>query len=261
MTELEYLSVEKDGDISIVTIDREEKLNSLNSQVLQELGAVFTELSRENNLRGVILTGKGRKSFVAGADLEDLADLNKQSGRDQSREGQRVFAQIENFSKPVLAAINGYALGGGCELALACHLRVASKNARFGFPEVGLGIIPGFGGTVRLSRIVGFGRAIEMVLTGDMITAEKAERFGLVSRVLETDELLSQSKDFLASITRHSPQAIQRAIQSLYFARDARDIEAFIMENDLFGQLSGTEDMKEGVSAFLEKRKPVFKGV
>jgi len=258
---LEYLSVEKENEIAIVAIDRQGKLNALNYKMLQELEGVFTDLSQDENLRGVILIGRGNKSFVAGADIEELADLNRQSGRSQSGEGQRVFTLIENFRTPVLAAVNGYALGGGCELALACHLRVASKNAKFGFPEVGLGIIPGFGGTVRLSRVVGFGRAIEMILTGNMITADRAEHFGLVSAVFEPDELLSRSKDFLGSITRHSPQAIQKAIQSLYFAQDSRAIESFIMENDLFGQLTGTEDMKEGVGAFLEKRKPVFKGV
>ncbi|MEO2157895.1 MAG: enoyl-CoA hydratase-related protein, partial [bacterium] len=189
MTELEYLSVEKENEIAIVAIDRQGKLNALNYKMLQELEGVFTDLSQDENLRGVILIGRGNKSFVAGADIEELADLNRQSGRSQSGEGQRVFTLIENFQTPVLAAVNGYALGGGCELALACHLRVASKNAKFGFPEVGLGIIPGFGGTVRLSRVVGFGRAIEMILTGNMITADRAEHFGLVSAVFEPDEL------------------------------------------------------------------------
>jgi|TARA_B110000116_G_scaffold55861_1_gene47370 enoyl-CoA hydratase len=261
MTELEHVSVEKDDGTAIVAIDRQDRLNALNYKVLQELEAVFTGLAQDENLRGVILIGRGSKAFVAGADIEELADLNRQSWRSQSAEGQRIFTLIENFHTPVLAAVNGYALGGGCELALACHLRVASSNAKFGFPEVGLGIIPGFGGTVRLSRVIGFGRAIEMVLTGDMITAGRAEQFGLISAVFEPDELLSRSKDFLGSITRHSPQAIQKAIQSLYFAQDSRALESFMMENDLFGQLLGTEEMKEGVSAFLEKRKPVFKGV
>ena len=261
MTELEHVSVEKDDGTAIVVIDRQDKLNALNSKVLQELEGVFTDLAQDENLLGVILIGRGSKAFVAGADIEEMADLNRQSWSSQSEEGQRIFTLIENFRTPVLAAVNGYALGGGCELALACHLRVASTNAKFGFPEVGLGIIPGFGGTVRLSRVVGFGRAIEMVLTGDMITAGRAEHFGLISAVFEPDELLSRSKDFLGSITRHSPQAIQKAIQSLYFAQDSRALESFMMENDLFGQLIGTEEMKEGVSAFLEKRKPVFKGV
>ena len=167
---------------------------------------------------------------------------------------------IENFSKPVVAAINGYALGGGLELALSCHLRVASRTARFGFPEVSLGIMPGFGGTVRLSRVIGLGRAIEMTLTGDMIGTDKAENFGLVSAVFGSDDFLSDSKDFLGRIIRHSPGAIQKALRSLYFAQDTRTVEALVMENDLFGQLSGSEDMREGISAFLEKRKPVFKG-
>ena len=221
---------------------------------------MFIGLSEDDDVRGIILTGEGKKAFVAGADIGELADLNRQTGRVQSKRGQRVFSLIENFSKPVVAAINGYALGGGLELALSCHLRVASRTARFGFPEVSLGIMPGFGGTVRLSRVIGLGRAIEMTLTGDMIGADKAEDFGLVSAVFGSDDFLSDAKDFLGRIIRHSPGAIQKALRSLYFAQDTRTVEALVMENDLFGQLSGSEDMREGISAFLEKRKPMFKG-
>ena len=260
MTDFEYLSITKHEEIAIVTIDRQKKLNALNTLLLKELEQGFTRLSEDDELQGVILTGLGDKAFVAGADIEELADLDIQTGMRGSEEGQRVFSLIEKFPRPVLAAINGYALGGGCELALACHLRIASTNAKFGFPEVSLGIIPGFGGTVRLSRLIGLGRAVEMVLTGDMISADRAQDFGLVSAVVELEDLLTESKNFLSRITRHSPSAVQKAIQSLYFAYDSRTVEALNMENDLFGQLSGSEDMKEGISAFLEKRKPIFKG-
>ena len=260
MTDFEYLSITKHEEIAIVTIDRQNKLNALNTLLLKELEQGFTRLSEDDELQGVILTGLGDKAFVAGADIEELADLDMQTGRRGSEQGQRVFSLIEKFPRPVLAAINGYALGGGCELALACHLRIASTNAKFGFPEVSLGIIPGFGGTVRLSRLIGLGRAVEMVLTGDMISADRAQDFGLVSAVVELEDLLTESKNFLSRITRHSPSAVQKAIQSLYFAYDSRTVEALNMENDLFGQLSGSEDMKEGISAFLEKRKPIFKG-
>ena len=260
MTDLVYLSIAIDGKIAVVTINRQDKLNALNLAVIKEIEQVFIGLSEDDDVRGIILTGEGKKAFVAGADIGELADLNRQTGRVQSKRGQRVFSLIENFSKPVVAAINGYALGGGLELALSCHLRVASRTARFGFPEVSLGIMPGFGGTVRLSRVIGLGRAIEMTLTGDMIGADKAENFGLVSAVFGSDDFLSDSKDFLGRIIRHSPGAIQKALRSLYFAQDTRTVEALVMENDLFGQLSGSEDMREGISAFLEKRKPVFKG-
>ena len=260
MTDFEYLSITKHEEIAIVTIDRQKKLNALNTLLLKELEQGFTRLSEDDELQGVILTGLGDKAFVAGADIEELADLDMQTGRRGSEEGQRVFSLIEKFPRPVLAAINGYALGGGCELALACHLRIASTNAKFGFPEVSLGIIPGFGGTVRLSRLIGLGRAVEMVLTGDVISADRAQDVGLGSAVVELEDLLTESKNFLSRITRHSPSAVQKAIQSLYFAYDSRTVEALNMENDLFGQLSGSEDMKEGISAFLEKRKPIFKG-
>ena len=260
MTDFEYLSITKHEEIAIVTIDRQKKLNALNTLLLKELEQGFARLSEDDELQGVILTGLGDKAFVAGADIKELADLDIQTGMRGSEQGQRVFSLIEKFPRPVLAAINGYALGGGCELALACHLRIASTNAKFGFPEVSLGIIPGFGGTVRLSRLIGLGRAVEMVLTGDMISADRAQDFGLVSAVVELEDLLTESKNFLSRITRHSPSAVQKAIQSLYFAYDSRTVEALNMENDLFGQLSGSEDMKEGISAFLEKRKPIFKG-
>jgi enoyl-CoA hydratase len=211
-------------------------------------------------VRGVILTGAGEKAFVAGADIGELANMNALSGVEVSRAGQEVFLAIERFPKPVLAAVGGYALGGGCELALACHLRIASDNARFGLPEVGLGIIPGYGGTIRLARLVGLGRAIEMTLTGEMVAAERAEALGLVSAVVPRVELQARAKELLRRITRNGPVAVRLALESVYRALDTSMLEALDYESNLFGLLASTDDMKEGMTAFLEKRKPSFQG-
>ncbi len=260
MTDLTHLRVEWDGDIAVVTIDRREKLNALNAEVVEELGGVFESLREDEAVRGVVLTGAGEKAFVAGADIGELAKMDPLSGVAVSRQGQDVFRAIERFPKPVLAAVGGYALGGGCELALACHMRVASENARFGLPEVGLGIIPGYGGTIRLARLVGLGRAIELVLTAEMIDAERAERIGLVSMVVPRDELLERAKERLRSVTRNGPVAVRMALESIYRALDTSTAEALDFESALFGILASTHDMKEGMAAFLEKRKPDFAG-
>jgi enoyl-CoA hydratase len=260
MSDLQYIRVEWDGDLAIVVIDRPDKLNALNAEVVRELGDVFRDLRDDADVRGVILTGAGDKAFVAGADIGELAKMSPLSGVQVSRDGQRIFGEIERFPKPVLAAVGGYALGGGCELALACHLRVASENARFGLPEVGLGIIPGYGGTLRLSRLVGLGRAIELTLTGAMIDAEKAERIGLVSAVYPQEELLDRAKDFARGITKNGPVAVRMALESIYLALDAAPADAQNFESALFGLLASTGDMKEGMTAFLEKRKPTFEG-
>ena len=183
MTDLSYVRVEWDGDIAVVTIDRPEKLNALNADVVAELGQVFRDLRDDSDVLGVILTGAGEKAFVAGADIGELAKMDSVSGVKVSRDGQEVFRMIERFPKPVLAAVGGYALGGGCELALACHMRLASENARFGLPEVGLGIIPGYGGTIRLARLIGLGRAIHLTLTGEHVKAERAEHRVAVERL------------------------------------------------------------------------------
>jgi enoyl-CoA hydratase len=260
MTDLQYIRVEWDDDLAIVVIDRPDKLNALNAEVVQELGDVFRDLRQDDAVRGVVLTGAGDKAFVAGADIGELAQMSPLSGVEVSRDGQRIFSEIERFPKPVLAAVGGYALGGGCELALACHLRVASDNARFGLPEVGLGIIPGYGGTLRLSRLVGLGRAIELTLTGAMLDAEKAERIGLVSAVYPQEELLDRAKGFIRTITKNGPVAVRMALDSIYLALDAAPADAQKFESALFGLLASTGDMKEGMTAFLEKRKPAFKG-
>ncbi len=260
MNDWEHVRTDTEEGIATVTIDREAKLNALNPDVIRELGEAFESLRDDGDVRGVILTGAGRKAFVAGADIGVLAKMTPTAGVDVSRQGQEVFRAIERYPKPVLAAVGGYALGGGCELALACHLRIASENARFGLPEVGLGIIPGYGGTIRLARLVGLGRAIELTLTGEMVEAERARDIGLVSDVVPADDLGAQARTLMKKITKNAPVAVQMALESVYHAMDSSTAEALHHESSLFGLLASTDDMKEGMSAFLEKRKPSFKG-
>jgi enoyl-CoA hydratase len=260
MSDLRHVRVEWDADLAVVTIDRQEKLNALAAEVVRELAEVFESLRDDAHVRGVILTGAGEKSFVAGADIGELARLEPVSAVALARRGQDVLLQIERFPKPVLAAVGGFALGGGCELALACHLRLASENAKFALPEVSLGMIPGYGGTVRLARLVGLGRAVEMTLTGEMISAERAREIGLVSAVVPRSELLARSKELLGKITRNGPVAVRLALESIYRALDTSTESALDHESALFGLLPTTADMKEGLGAFLEKRKPDFTG-
>ena len=260
MADLTHVRVEWDADLAIVTIDRQDKLNALNAEVVSEIGDVFLGLRDDEEVRGVILTGAGDKAFVAGADIGELAMMDAVSGVRVSRDGQDVFRSIERFPKPVLAAVGGYALGGGCELALACHMRVASENAHFGLPEVGLGILPGFGGTIRLARLVGLGRAIELTLTGDMIDAHRAQEIGLVSTVVPKESLLPEAKKLLRKVTKNGPLAVRMALESIYRGLDTSTAEALDFESSLFGLLASTDDMKEGMQAFVEKRKPDFKG-
>ena len=260
MSDLQYVRVEWDLELAIVVIDRTDKLNALNAEVLSEIGNVFRDLRDDDDVLGVVLTGAGEKAFVAGADIGEIAQLTPSTAVKFSREGHKICAEIERFPKPVLAAVGGYALGGGCELALACHLRVASENARFGLPEVGLGIMPGYGGTVRLARVVGLGLAVEMVLTGAMVDAERAERIGLVSAVYPQEALLDQAKLFLRGITKNGPIAVRMALESIYLAQNSAPADAASFESALFGLLASTADMKEGLTAFLEKRKAAFKG-
>lgn len=259
MTEAPLVRTERDGQFAVVVIDRQSKLNALNTRVVEELATALDEL-RSSDLRGVILTGAGERAFVAGADIGELAQLDPQGGMRASRDGQEVLAAIEGFPVPVLAAVNGYALGGGCELALACHLRIASENALFGLPEVGLGIIPGFGGTVRLARLVGMGRALEMTLTGDPVNAERAREMGLVSSVHPSQELLGAAKKLLGRIARNGPVAVRFALEAVRRSWYSAPEDAFALESSLFGVLAGTHDMKEGMAAFLEKRRPEFTG-
>lgn len=244
-----------DRGIVRLTINRPEKLNALNNQVLNELTEAFKKIQINNDIKGVILTGSGDKAFVAGADIKELADLDERSGKMASQKGQQIFQSIEDTRKPVIALVNGYALGGGAELAMACHLRIATPNAVFGLPEVGLGLIPGYGGTQRLTHIVGKARALEMILTGKQIKANQALEMGLVNMVSEDAE--DEAQSLMNKILQNGPIAVGKAITAVYHSDDSKGYQ---VEADLFGLLCNTEDFKEGTSAFLEKRKPEFKG-
>lgn len=254
---LKTIKVEK---ILICTISRPEAMNALNKEVLNSLKDFFEKAREDNEVGGIILTGEGEKAFVAGADIKEFSSYGPIEAYKMSEKGQEIFSLIENFPKPVVAAVNGYALGGGCELALSCHIRIASKNAKFGQPEVNLGIIPGYGGTQRLPRIVGFGRAIELILTGKMIDSEEAFRIGLVNKVVEQNELIEESKKILNQIIEKAPIAIEMALNSIISGIEMTKEEGLKLERSNFANLFSTEDMKEGVSAFIEKRKPNFKG-
>ncbi len=247
------------NNTAIVTINRPEKLNALNNQTLNELKNVFEDLRRNDEVYSVIITGSGEKAFVAGADISELNKLNMLEGKQFAEFGQSVFSIIENFSKPVIAAVNGFALGGGCELALSCHFRIASENAKFGQPEVNLGIIPGYGGTQRLARLVGSGIAMEMILTGDMIDANEAFRIGLVNKIFPASELQQKVFEIAQKINSKGQQAIRFAIQAVKATDKMNLSEGLDFEALLFALSCGTEDFKEGTSAFLEKRKPSFR--
>ncbi len=260
MPETRYIRTEIADAVATVTIDRQSKLNALNPQVIAEIDAAFAGLGEDSGVRAVILTGAGDRAFVAGADIGVLARMDPVGGMAVSREGQDVLRRIETFPRPVIAAVGGYALGGGCELALACHLRVASERARFGLPEVGLGIIPGYGGTVRLARLVGLGRALEMILTAEMIDADRAAGIGLANMVVPHDELMERSRDLARKIARNAPVALELALKSVYRAAESTVGQAQEVEATLFGLLASTADMKEGMAAFLEKRKAHFTG-
>ena len=254
------LLVEIRDAVATVTVNRPEKLNALNAAVIAELGAVAGDIGRDPAILGAILTGAGTKAFVAGADIGEIAHQGPVDGKARALEGQRVFRSLERCGKPVIAAVNGFALGGGCELAMACHIRVASEQARFGQPEVKLGIGPGYGGTVRLPRLVGKGRALELLLTGQMIDAQEAYRIGLVNRVVPADRLMSESERILRAILENGPLAVRACLEAVDTGLDVGVDQALLLEANLFGLLSGTADMREGTAAFTAKRPPVFKG-
>ena len=256
----ETLLVERSGAVARVTVNRSEKLNALNAQVIGELEHCFRALGDDAEVRVVILTGAGEKSFVAGADINELAALSPLEGREFARRGQRVFDLIENLGKPVIAAVNGYALGGGCELAMACSLRVAAENARFGQPEVKLGIIPGYGGTQRLARLIGKGRAIEITTIGEPITAQEAYRLGLVNQVVPAKDLMTACEALAGKIMANAPLAVKLALEAVNHGMEMTLEEGLFLEASLFGLCCATEDMKEGTRAFLEKRPPKFTG-
>ncbi|MGD8376557.1 MAG: enoyl-CoA hydratase-related protein [Acidobacteriota bacterium] len=254
------IQTEQDGRIVVVTINRPDKLNALNAETLGELQQAFARLAADEEVGGAILTGAGEKAFIAGADIAELSGLDPVAAREHALTGQAVCAAIEELGKPVVAAVNGFALGGGCEVAMACTLRVASERARFGQPEVKLGVIPGFGGTQRLGRLVGRGRALELILTGEMIDAAEAHRIGLVNRVVAPDRVLAESRTMLEGILAQGPLAVRYAIEAVHHGMEMPLEDALFLEANLFGVTFGTEDMKEGTSAFLEKRPPRFRG-
>jgi enoyl-CoA hydratase len=252
--------VEKNNALAKVTINRPKKLNALNSDTIHELSEAFEALEDDKNIKVIVLTGSGEKAFVAGADISEFADFSVDEGGKLAKQGQeKLFDFVESLSKPVIAAVNGFALGGGLELAMACHFRVASDNAKMGLPEVSLGVIPGYGGTQRLPQLVGKGKAMEMIMTAGMIPAEEALSYGLVNHVTTLEELLPLAEKIASKIMRNSSVAISGAIRAVN-ANFKDGINGFDVEINEFGNCFGTEDFKEGTTAFLEKRKPNFPG-
>lgn len=256
----ENILVEIEDAVGTVTINRPKVMNALNNQTLSELAHAFDDLKTNDSVRGLIVTGAGDKAFVAGADINELAQMKALEAKSLAFFGQQVFGRLEQLGKPSIGMINGFALGGGCELALACTLRTASTQARMGLPEVSLGIIPGYGGTQRLARIAGPGVAREWVLTGDMFDAKEAHRVGIVNRLFEPQELLEGTLKFLRSILSKGPVAVRLGMEAISRGMNMTQREGEIIECDMFGLASTTEDMREGMAAFLEKRKPSFTG-
>ncbi len=256
----ENIKTENRDGVLFITIDRPKTLNALNAQTVGEIGDAFDKARDDASVRAVIVTGAGEKAFVAGADINELAKLSPITGKQTSERGQDVFLQIERFPKPVIAAVNGFALGGGCELALACHMRLASENAAFGLPEVTLGIIPGYGGTQRLARLVGKGKALEIICTADRVPAAEAEKVGLVNKVVPADQLMSTAEEMARKIASRGPVAVRCAIEAVMNGGEMPFEEGQFLEATLFGLLCATDDMKEGMQAFLDKRQAQFKG-
>lgn len=244
--------------ILTVTINRPDKLNAINQQVMDDLDLLTNEIETNPEIKAVIITGAGEKAFIAGADIREFTGLTGGEGMDIARKGQQVFFKIENCSKPIVAAVNGFALGGGCELAMACHFRVASENAKFGQPEVNLGLIPGYGGTQRLVQLIGKGRALELLMTGNMIDAKTALQYGLVNYVVPLPELMIKTLSLVETIIAKAPLAISKCISAANAVFDGRN--GYDVELEAFGECFETEDMKEGATAFLEKRKATFRG-
>ena len=254
------LLTELDKGTLVITINRPDKMNALNKDVIADLGKVMDEVYNNAEIKTAIITGTGEKAFVAGADISEFISLGAAEGAALAQAGQHgVFNKIENCPKPVIAAVNGFALGGGCELAMSCHFRIASANAKFGQPEVNLGLIPGYGGTQRLTQLIGKGKAMELMMTGDMIGADDAKALGLVNHVFAPEELLAKAKEILQKIHIKAPVAVAKVIACVNDAANCNP-KGFDNEITRFGECFTTEDMKEGTGAFLEKRKPVFKG-
>lgn len=247
-----------ENGIFIVTINRPDKLNALNKDVMSDFDAVINEIETKQDIKAAIITGAGEKAFIAGADIKEFVGLSNEEGKALAKSGQDIFSRIENCTKPIVAAVNGFALGGGCELAMACHFRIASDNAKFGQPEVNLGLIPGYGGTQRLVQLIGKGRALELLMTGNMIDASIALEYGLVNHVVPQDDLLPKAKMILGQIISKASLAVGKCITAAnaVFSNE----NGYEIELKSFGECFSTNDMKEGTAAFLEKRKPHFKG-
>ncbi|MEM8895486.1 MAG: enoyl-CoA hydratase-related protein [Bacteroidota bacterium] len=260
MSDLKNLSLSLKEGILTITINRENQLNALNHETLAELKETFQSIYDDKDIKGVILTGAGEKAFVAGADIKEFAEVNEVNGRKFSESGQEIFDLIENCHTPVVAAVNGFALGGGCELAMACHMRLASANAKFGQPEVNLGIIPGYGGTQRLTQLVGKGKALELMMTGEMVGADEANALGLVNHVFpDKDTLLEKSHEMLTKIASKAPIAIGLVVDCVNAVYNKEE-NGYQTEANAFARCCGTEDFKEGAAAFVEKRKANFTG-
>lgn len=251
---------EKRGGIAYVTVNRPKVLNALNGATWRDLGAVFEDARNDDAIRGVILSGAGEKAFIAGADITELASLSAVEAEASSRHGQSVLDLVENLGKPVIAAINGFALGGGCETAMACTFRITVPHAKFGQPEVKLGLIPGGGGTQRLPRLIGKGRALQLILTGGMIDAQEAHRIGLVNEIVPAAELISRAEAILREIAANGPIAVRYALEATNRGMDTRQSEGLALEATYFGLCAGTDDKREGTAAFFEKRAPQFHG-
>jgi enoyl-CoA hydratase/carnithine racemase len=257
---LANVQYEKKGSIAYVTVNRPKVLNALNTPTWSDLQAAFGEAKADASLHGVILTGAGDKAFIAGADISELAHVDAYDAEESSRFGQGVLDLIENLGKPVIAAVNGFALGGGCETAMACTMRIAAEHARFGQPEVKLGLLPGGGGTQRLPRLVGKGRALQLILTGETISAQEAYRIGLVNEVVPAADLIARAETILKQISANAPIAVKFSLEAANRGMNTSQAEGFALEASYFGICAATEDKKEGTSAFLEKRAPQFHG-
>lgn len=257
---MKNIILKEEKGIAEITINRPKALNALNSETLKELGSAINDISENKDIKAVIITGSGDKAFVAGADITEMQKLNAVEGRELAKLAQKVFSDIEHMPQTVIAAVNGYALGGGCELSMACDIRFASKNAKFGQPEVGLGITPGFAGTQRLPRLVGKGMAKELIFSTDMIDAEEAYRIKLANKVYEQDELMEKSREFANKVMSKGTYAVSLAKAAINDGMNMDTESAYSYEADIFGLCFATEDQKEGMTAFLEKRKADFKG-